>query len=49
MTTTTLQPSETLRVYDDILQTNGKTPPVRLSVGLENVDDLLADLSQALG
>jgi cystathionine beta-lyase/cystathionine gamma-synthase len=49
MTTTILQTSETLRVYDDILQTIGKTPLVRLSVGLENVDDLLADLSQALG
>ena len=49
MNTIILQPSETLRVYEDILQTIGKTPLVRLSVGLENVDDLLADSSQALG
>jgi cystathionine beta-lyase/cystathionine gamma-synthase len=49
MNTIILQPLETLRVYDDILQTTGKTPLVRLSVGFENVDDLLADSSQALG
>src|SRR3990172_6999212 len=30
MTTQTLSPSESLRVYDDILQTIGKTPLVRL-------------------